>query len=477
MTYRSLLLLIAFCGLHPLARAVDRPNVIILYTDDQGSLDARCYGASHLYTPNIDALAASGIRFTQAYAHTFCCPSRAALLTGRHPQRGGVNHWTQGDMHDPTDGVNMALDEVTLAEALGKAGYRTALFGKWHLGADKDHGPTRQGFDTFFGIRGGFIDNYSHYFLQGEGHHDLYEGTREVWAKGQYFPELMTERALAYMADNRARPFFMYYALNTPHYPEQPLPQHLARYPKLEEPRRSYAAFVTTTDYYIGRVLDQLDTLDLRRKTIVVFMSDNGHQAYDKLYKLFEIKTDKHPSGLAKGTRFAGGDQPHPGVGYTGKWIGSKSSFFEGGIRVPAILSYPAKLPRGVIRDQAVSTMDWFPTILELCGVPATGLHLDGRSLVELAKHPATPSPHPVLHFQWQNKWAVREGDWKLVRLKGNRDHYAEHFSLYHLAGEEPERKDYLAEEPAIVERLKGLQAAWEKDVFAGQAERPWMKP
>ena len=121
------------------------PNVVIILTDDQGTLDAGCYGAGDLHTPNIDRIAAEGVRFTQAYAHTVCCPARAALLTGRHPQRGGVNSWTQGNMKG-ADGINMALEEVTLAEALGAAGYRTALFGKWHVGSHRDFGPMKQGF-------------------------------------------------------------------------------------------------------------------------------------------------------------------------------------------------------------------------------------------------------------------------------------------------------------------------------------------
>ena len=145
-----------------------KPNVVILFTDDQGTLDVNCYGSKDLITPNIDRLAKTGVRFTQAYAHTVCCPSRAALLTGRHPQRGGVNHWTQGDMNGP-DGINMALEEVTLAEALKPAGYRTALFGKWHLGSHRNFGPKKQGFDEFFGLRDGFIDNYNHFFLHGIG--------------------------------------------------------------------------------------------------------------------------------------------------------------------------------------------------------------------------------------------------------------------------------------------------------------------
>jgi arylsulfatase A-like enzyme len=145
---RSLLVLflvLGCCSVPPI-HAANRPNVVILFTDDQGTIDANCYGSSDLVTPNIDKLAATGVRFTQAYAHTVCCPSRAALLTGRHPQRGGVSNWTQGDMNGP-DGINLSLREVTLAEALKPAGYRSALFGKWHLGAHRDFGPKKQGFD------------------------------------------------------------------------------------------------------------------------------------------------------------------------------------------------------------------------------------------------------------------------------------------------------------------------------------------
>lgn len=453
------------------------PNVLIVFTDDQGTLDAGCYGAEHLYTPHIDSLAAQGVRFTQAYAHTFCCPSRASLLTGRHPQRGGVNHWTQNDIKDPTGGVNMHLSEITLAELLKDAGYRTGLFGKWHLGADKDHGPTRQGFDEFFGIRGGFIDNYNHAFLQGDGYHDLYDGTDEQFADGEYFPELMTQRAEAFIDKYHEEPFFVYFSLNTPHYPEQPRQQDLARYASLEEPRRTYAAFVTTTDYYIGRMLKRLEQWDLRKQTIVIFMSDNGHQSYDALRKLFEIKTDNHPSGLPKGYRFAGGDAPNPGGGYTGKWIGHKSTFLEGGLRVPAIISYPGVLPEGVVRDQIISVMDWVPTVLDLCALDPPDYTLDGRSLVSMIQSNDVPSPHPVLYFQWQNKWAVREGPWKLVRIKGNRASYREHFYLFNLDDQNPEQINYFDQHPERVAYFKALYAAWEKEVFAGQSDRPWIKP
>jgi len=434
-----------------------QPNVVILFTDDQGTLDARCYGSEDLITPNIDRLAATGVRFTQAYAHTVCCPSRAALMTGRYPQRGGVHFWTQGNMRG-ADGINLALEEVTLAEALKPAGYRTALFGKWHLGAHRDFGPKRQGFDEFFGIRDGFIDNYNHYFLHGSGFHDLYEGTNSLSIPGRYFPDLMVQRALTFLKENRDHPFFLYVPFNIPHYPEQSLERHRALYAHLKDPaRRSYGAIVTTTDYYIGKILDRIEELGLRQDTIIIFMSDNGHSEETGN----RIRVDNHRSGLPKG-HFYGAS----GGGNTGRWIGHKGTFLEGGIRVPAIISWPGRLPQGAVRRQVVTAMDWFPTVLELCGIrqPDDAPPLDGRSLLPLIRDPEAPSPHPVLHFAWGRNWAVRQGDWKLIGIH-NRKKNTWRTTLHHLAGEHPEVKDHAAERPELVQRLRALHEQWAREV------------
>lgn len=446
------LLLAAFAVVASSSAAARQPNVVILFTDDQGTLDANCYGSRDLITPNIDRLAATGVRFTQAYAHTVCCPSRAALMTGRHPQRGGVNHWTQGDMN-AADGINMALEEVTLAEALKTAGYRTALFGKWHLGAHRDFGPKKQGFDEFFGIRDGFIDNYNHYFLHGNGFHDLYEGTKEVHARDQYFPELMTGRALKFIDENKGRLFFLYVPFNIPHYPEQALKQHEALYKDVKDPaRRSYGAVVTTTDHYIGRVIDKLEALKLRDNTIVIYMSDNGHS--EEVTN--KIRVDNHKSGYPK-DHFYGAS----GGGNAGRWIGRKGTFLEGGVRVPAIISFPAALPQGVVRDQIVTAMDWFPTVMDLCGIKHKGPKLDGHSLIPILNSIDAESGYGgQLHFQWHINWAVRDGDWKLI---GN--DRSEKKSLHNLAEEKPELKNWAGEKPEIVERLKKLHEAWAKDV------------
>jgi len=439
--------------------AASQPNVVILFTDDQGTLDANCFGSRDLYTPNIDRLAETGVRFTQAYAHTVCCPARAAIMTGRHPQRCNVNSWTQGKMNGP-DGINMRLSEVTLAEGLKPAGYRTALFGKWHLGSHRDFGPKKQGFDEFFGIRNGFIDNYNHFQLHGEGYHDLYEGTKEVFKRGEYFPEMIVNRSLDFIDRNKENPFLLYVGFNIPHYPEQALKQHESRFKDLPMPRRAYAAIVATTDHYIGKILSRLEKHGLREDTIVVFQSDNGHSEED-----YQIRPDNHNSGYPKGHNYGA----NGGGGNTGKWIGRKGTFLEGGIRTPAIISYPAKLPQGVVREQAVTAMDWFPTIMELAGAPKTANPLDGRSLLPVIQSIDAPSPHKTLYFQWQNNWAVREGDWKLIRKKGRGAKAVESFSLLNLSEEKPEVKNHAPDKPAVVARLKERYATWAEDVFSNR--------
>lgn len=441
-------------GVFSASLAVAQPNVVILFTDDQGTLDAGCYGSDHLITPNIDRLAAGGTRFTQAYAHTVCCPARAALLTGRHPQRGGVNNWTQGDMKSPK-GINLALDEVTLAEALREAGYRTALFGKWHLGAHADHGPLKQGFDEFFGIRGGFIDNYNHHFLHGSGFHDLYEGDKEVFAEGEYFPEMMTRRSLAFIEQNHKRPFFLYAAFNLPHYPEQAPERFTKLYADAkEEGLRSYGPVISATDHYIGMILDKLDELGLSGNTIVVFMGDNGHSEET----FMRIKGEDHRSGLPEGHFYAAS-----GAGNTGKWIGHKGTFLEGGIRVPAILRFPGKVPAGAVRDQIITVMDWFPTVLGFCGIKQRegAPKPDGHGLLPILRDAEAPDAYGgVLHFEWRGDWAVREGEWKLIGGTSRRSEDRK-MTLHRLTDEEPEAKDHAADRPETVARLKAMHEEW----------------
>ncbi|MBT4225558.1 MAG: sulfatase-like hydrolase/transferase, partial [Opitutae bacterium] len=307
----------------------------------------------------------------------------------------------------------------------------------------------KQGFDEFFGIRDGFIDNYNHYFLHGNGFHDLYEGITPVESNGKYFPEMMTHRCLEFIEENKDRPFFLYAPFNIPHYPEQAPRKFAEPFMDMKDAaRRSYATIMNATDYYIGEIVSKLETLKLRENTIIIFMSDNGHSEETGN----RIRVDNHKSGYPKG-HFYGAS----GGGSTGKWIGRKGTFLEGGVRVPAIISYPSRLPKGEVRGQVITAMDWFPTILGLCGVlqPEDAPKLDGHDILPLIKNPDASSLHEVLHFAWGRSWAVRQGEWKLINGK----------SLHKLFGEKPEVKNYYNEKPLIVDRLKALHSSWIKKV------------
>lgn len=429
-------------------RKAKRPNVVVFLTDDQGTLDARCFGSRDLVTPNLDGLAHSGVRFTQAYAHLVCCPARAMLLTGRYPQRGGVNNWTQGNMRGKP-GRNMQLGEVTLAETLRDAGYATGLVGKWHLGAAATHGPTKQGFDSFFGLRGGFIDNYNHHFLHGRGFHDLYRGTEEVFAEGSYFPHLVVKEATKFIDTHRKEPFFLFVALNTPHYPEQSSGEFGMYYARHAMQRGSYGQMVSTTDACIGRVLNRLERYGLREDTILVFLSDNGHST-----ERFAIRPSDHSSGLPKGHRYGA----LGGGGNTGKWRGHKNTFFEGGIRVPMIVSYPKALPKNEQRAQLVTAMDVMPTVLNLCGVKPPAAKLDGHDLAAILQDRKADSEYEAVHWQWGRRWAVRRGSWKLIHDRGKP-------FLANLDEEMPERENHAAAQPALVTELTELHERWAREV------------
>jgi len=445
-----------------------RPNVLLIYTDDQGSVDVNCYGAKDLITPNMDALAADGVKFTQFYsAAPVCSPSRAALMTGRYPQRAGLARnassargGTGGAAGDGADGVGcnassarggtgMPTEQVTLAEMLKAAGYATAHVGKWHLGYTDDQMPNAQGFDYSFGHMGGCIDNYSHFFYwNGPNRHDLWRQGKEVWHDGEFFPDLMVAEASAFIEKHRDQPWFVYWPINTPHYPLQGTDKWRKRYENLDSPRDKYAAFVSTTDEAIGRLLAKIDELKLRDDTIVIFQSDHGHST--------EQRT------------FGGG-------GNAGPYRGAKFSLFEGGIRVPAMIRWPGKIPAGATRDQLCTACDWLPTIAALCDVPLPKRKIDGKSLVDVIKSADAASPHEVFHWQSGGgrggpQWAVREGPWKLIGNPRDTSNKAplgknDRLFLVNLQEDVSEMKNIAADHPDVVQRLKRLHDSWIKDV------------
>lgn len=424
------------------AQAADRPpNVIVILADDLGAEDLGCYGAKDLHTPNVDALAARGVRFSQFYsAAPVCSPSRAGLLTGRWPVRAGV----------PTNcasqaGATGALppSEVTLAEMFRSAGYATAHIGKWHVGYTPETLPQQQGFDQSFGHMGGCIDNYSHFFYwSGPNVHDLWRNGTEVFHDGEYFPDLMAKEAIEFMHKHRERPFFMYYALNTPHYPYQGEAKWLEYFKDLPHPRRLYAAFLASQDERLGQLFSTVDQLGLREQTIIVFQSDNGHSTEERA---------------------------HYGGGSSGSYRGAKFSLFEGGIRLPAIISWPGQISAGETRNQMAHACDWFPTLAQLTGVKLPDVKIDGRGLVEVLKDRNAESPHAKHPLHWQvgvgqnAEWAVRDGAWKLIgrttdSTDGRKAIPIERF-LVNLEIDPSEKINLANENPEVVERLQKLHA------------------
>ena len=438
-TFLSVLVLLSFAATLT-ARADDRPNVVVIMLDDLGSADLGSYGANDLQTPNADALAARGVRFTQFYAAApVCSPSRAGTLTGRWPARAGV----------PTNcasqkGGTGALppSEVTMGELFRAAGYATAHIGKWHIGYTPETSPRAQGFLHSFGHMGGCIDNYSHFFYwSGPNVHDLWRNEVEVYYGGRYFPDLMVEEAGRFMEEHRNEPFFMYFAMNTPHYPYQGEEKWLKRFADLPYPRNLYAAFVASLDERLGKLFAKIEALGLNERTIVVLQSDNGHSTEERA---------------------------HFGGGSAGKYRGAKFSMFEGGFRLPCIISWPGKLPSDESRDQLAHACDLLPTLADLAGVEPPDVHLDGRSLTAVLYDAAAPTPHVNHALHWQTgegpnaDWAVREGDWKLIgrtRDTTRADKGAEVVTLFlaNIAEDPGETNNVASERPDLVSRLKKL--------------------
>jgi len=429
-------------------RAADekrQPNVLIIYADDLGSLDANCYGSNDLLTPNIDRLAASGLRFTQMYAPSaICSSSRAGLMTGRFPARAGV----PSNVSSQPGTVGMPRSEVTIAEVLEAGGYRTGHVGKWHLGFTPKTMPNGQGFEQSFGHMGGCIDNYSHFFYwNGPNRHDLWRNGKEVYHNGKYFGDLMVDECKRLVSEWRDQPFFIYWAINWPHYPLQPTETWQERYAELPQPRRDYAAFVSTLDERIGEVLERLQQLGLRDDTIVVFQSDHGHSIEERT--------------------FGGGGNPGP-------YRGCKGCLFEGGIRVPAIVSWPRQLAAGKVRDQLATGCDWLPTIAALTKTQLPDCQLDGKSLVSVMESAAAPSPHESFYWQLgtgkRAQWVVRRGDWKLLGnprdlRNPNALDLQKHLFLANVRTDVGETENLVDKNPQIAEELLELRRRFDSNI------------
>jgi len=446
----SILLIIPFSSFPSADKEQHKPNIIIILTDDQGSIDMNCYGSKDLYTPHMDRLAQEGTRFTQFYsAASVCSPSRAALLTGKTNLRAGIHGNVPVPWYaDKYKKYGMPTEQVTMAEMLKERGYYTALVGKWHLGHKPETLPNGQGFDFYFGHQGGCIDNYSHFmFWSGPNHHDLYRNHNEIHRPGEFFPDLMVNEIKGIINQKTEVPFFIYWAFNAPHYPYQGEPKWLEHYKNLPTPRKEYAAFISTMDERIGQVLDELDNKGIAENTIVIFQSDHGHSTEERAYW---------------------------GGGNAGPYRGSKSSYFEGGIRVPAIFRYPEIIPANQVCDQLCMEMDWFATVAEITGADISELNIDGKNLLPIITDNAK-SQHNVVHWQHgsydDNKaqWVVRQGDWKLIGNAKERKKEGiiteDKLFLSNLKMDISENENLAEKYPEEVKRLKTLHDKWIKNV------------
>lgn len=376
-----------------------RPNFVVFMTDDQGYGDLSCMGNTDFRTPNIDAVAEQGARFTNWYSGSpVCSPSRASLLTGRYPGNAGVRAILAG--HRKATGLTSQAP--TIASAVKELGYQTAIVGKWHLGLQEQSRPNQNGFDYFYGFMAGCIDYYSHifYWSMADGKtdptHDLWENDHEFYDNGKYFTEMVTDKAVEKIRqmNREEEPFFLYVAYNAPHYPMHAPRKYLDRFPELPADRRIMAAMLSAVDDGVGQIVDELKRQGILEDTVIFFQSDNGPSRESRNW--MDGRGDPYYGGLPGGLK------------------GHKFSLFEGGIRVPGIFCWPGHIPGGQVIDEPCAAMDVFPTLLTMAGGDPSKYELDGMDISDVLMHRA-PSPHEELYWEMEQQTAIRQGKYKLV--------------------------------------------------------------
>ena len=421
--------------------AETRPNIVFILIDDFGYADSGPYGAKDIRTPHIDRLAREGVRFTDFYANApVCSPTRAGFITGRWQQRVGLE-WAFGftaesfrrqggewvretDMH----GLGLPTSVPTLPQYLKAAGYATGAFGKWHLGYKDEYNPTRRGFDEYFGELLGHADYYNHAYY--DGTYALRDGLKPVKVEG-YLTDLLNRRAVEFIGKHAREPFFLYVPHLAVHAPFQPPDRPKPSVTKAnmyDGDRGIYAAMVERVDEGVGMILAELAKQGVLDNTLVVLSSDNGGERYSDNSPLFH----------------------------------HKSTLWEGGIRVPCIMRWPAKLPRGAVTPQVGITMDLSATFAAIAGAKAAeGRPFDGIDLIPIltgARPPETRTLAWRIDRTGRQQKAVRHGDWKYMQ-DGNVE------MLFDLAEDIGERRDLSFKEPEKLADLKRRLASWEAEM------------
>ena len=412
-------------------KGTNRTNIILIMTDDLGYGDIGCYGSTKINTPNIDALARGGMKFTDYHSNCpVCSPMRAALLTGRYQQRAGIEGviYAKG----PIRQTGLALEETTFAEVLKTRGYATGIFGKWHLGYNVEFNPARQGFDEFRGYVSGNVDYHSH--IDGAGFDDWWKNLEKVPEEG-YCTDLITKHGIDFIERHKDEPFCLYLPHESVHSPYQGRNDPPERLPdgkkgkkaRGEEIARAYKEMVEVMDEGIGKIVETVRRLGLERKTFIFFCSDNG------------------------ATR----------NGSNGALAGYKGSLWEGGHRVPAVAYWPGRIKPGTVTSQITLGMDMFPTMISIAGakLPA-GLNLDGVDLLGMLLEDRK-LPERTLFWRYRKERAVRKGPWKLLVQGDN-------VKLYNLDEDLGEKKNLAGAKPEMVKMLQDELTSWEQEVSAG---------
>jgi len=402
-------------------RAPGLPNIVFIMADDLGYADLSCYGRPDISTPNIDGLAAKGVRFLQAYANSsVCSATRTALITGRYQYRLPIG------LEEPLNGRDVGLppDHPTLPSLLKKAGYGTTLVGKWHLGMLPKFGPLQSGYDHFYGFRGGASDYYAH-------ESNLWDDDVQVHEMG-YLTDLLGSRAVSVVNGyaKSGRPFLMSLHFNAPHWPWE-APGDEAESNRLRSAsladydggtQKTYQRMIQAMDLQVGRVLEALDANGLAENTIVVFTSDNG------------------------GERFSD----------TWPFTGRKTELLEGGLRIPAIVRWTARIPQGRTTEQVAMTMDWLPTLLAAAGVsPASAYPPDGVNLLPLLTQNAAPVERKLFwRYKANAQRAARVGEYKYLKILDNT-------FLFNVVEDPMERANLKERRKDIYDRMTAEWYAW----------------
>ena len=412
--------------------AQDKPNIVLLFADDAGYADFGFHGSQEMKTPNLDKLARQGVRFTQGYVSDATCgPSRAGIITGKYQQRFGYEeNNVPGYMSEVSavDGDEMGLpvEEITMADHLKTLGYRTAVFGKWHLGgADRFH-PTKRGFDEFYGFRGGARSYFKYESDPAEKQNRMERGFGNFETIDGYLTDKLGDEAVSFIEKNKDHPFFAYVAFNAVHTPMDATEEDLNKFPKLTGKRKIVAAMTLALDRACGKILDKLTELGLDDNTIVVFTNDNGGPCEQN----------------------ASVNRP---------LSGTKSNHLEGGIRVPFLMRYPSKIKANSTYDYPIITLDLLPTFFAAGGGDVNSLgDIDGVNLLPFLQGQKQNRPHQTLYWKKEIRAAVRDGDWKLIRYS---DRPAE---LYDITKDMKEHNNLAAAHPDKVKELYKKIYHWE---------------